>query len=307
MKVSYEIIKNNDRLFFYDGTQYVLLDTGFLNGSAAVNGKIGPFTVGRMGSGFFSSFINLTMEDGGKVTGVFNPMENYNCILKSDTLIITDEEIVIADEDLFFPLVKKAYPFFNLALPLIECTVKGEKGLFFFDSGARMVMFSEPELACSEKIRSYTEWLAMEGIYKELDVFKINLEFPNGFKYKGEGTSSASTIPYVVDGATCGLSTSDYTRLTTVKVVTQVVDEVREVSDPFIGEPNTVEQRNALAALISKRLSYLKEKGVIQYYEFEISATNYQVLLGECSIALTLVAPQELRKITTVVALRAAA
>lgn len=127
------------------------------------------------------------------------------------------------------------------------------------------------------------------------------------FKYKGEGTSSASTIPYVVDGATCGLASSDYTRLTTVKVVTQVVDEVREVSDPFIGEPNTVEQRNALAALISKRLSYLKEKGVIQYYEFEISATNYQVLLGECSIALTLVAPQELRKITTVVALRAAA
>ena len=127
------------------------------------------------------------------------------------------------------------------------------------------------------------------------------------FKYKGEGTSSASTIPYVVDGATCGLTTSDYTRLTTVKVVTQVVDEVREVSDPFIGEPNTVEQRNALAALISKRLSYLKEKGVIQYYEFEISATNYQVLLGECSIALTLVAPQELRKITTVVALKAAA
>ena len=127
------------------------------------------------------------------------------------------------------------------------------------------------------------------------------------FKYKGEGTSSASTTPYVVDGATCGLSTSDYTRLTTVKVVTQVVDEVREVSDPFIGEPNTVEQRNALAALISKRLSYLKEKGVIQYYEFEISATNYQVLLGECSIALTLVAPQELRKITTVVALRASA
>ena len=126
------------------------------------------------------------------------------------------------------------------------------------------------------------------------------------FKYKGEGTN-AGTTPYVVDGVTCGLTTSDYTRLTTVKVVTQVVDEVREVSDPFIGEPNTVEQRNALAALISKRLSYLKEKGVIQYYEFEISATNYQVLLGECSIALTLVAPQELRKITTVVALRAAA
>ena len=127
------------------------------------------------------------------------------------------------------------------------------------------------------------------------------------FKLKNEGVSTASKVPYVVDGCTCGASTSDYARLTTVKVVTRCVDEVREVADPFIGEPNTVEQRNALAALISKRLTYLKEQGVIQYFEFEISATVEQVLIGECSIALTLVAPQELRKITTVVALRATA
>ena len=127
------------------------------------------------------------------------------------------------------------------------------------------------------------------------------------FKLKNEGVTSASKIPYVVDGCTCGTSASDYARLTTVKVVTRCVDEVREVADPFIGEPNTVEQRNALAALISKRLTYLKEQGVIQYFEFEISATVQQVLIGECSIALTLVAPQELRKITTVVALRATA
>ena len=127
------------------------------------------------------------------------------------------------------------------------------------------------------------------------------------FKLKNEGVTNSSKVPYVVDGCTCGASTSDYTRLTTVKVVTRCVDEVREVADPFIGEPNTVEQRNALASLISKRLTYLKEQGVIQYFEFEISATTQQVLIGECSIALTLVAPQELRKITTVVALRATA
>lgn len=127
------------------------------------------------------------------------------------------------------------------------------------------------------------------------------------FKLKNEGVTTASKVPYVVDGCTCGAAGSDYGRATTVKVVTQCVDEVRQVADPFIGEPNTVEQRNALAALISKRLTYLKEQGVIQYYEFEISATVEQVLIGECSIALTLVAPQELRKITTVVALRATA
>lgn len=127
------------------------------------------------------------------------------------------------------------------------------------------------------------------------------------FKLKNEGTATASSTPFVVDGCTAGAPGSDYARLATVKVVTDVVDQVREVADPFLGEPNTVEQRNALSALISKRLSYLMEQGEILHYEFEISATIQQVVLGECSIALTLVAPQELRKITTVVALRAAA
>ena len=127
------------------------------------------------------------------------------------------------------------------------------------------------------------------------------------FKLKNEGTATASSTPYVVDGCTSGAPNSDYARLSTVKVVTDVVDQIREVADPFIGEPNTVEQRNALSALISKRLSYLMEQGEILHYEFEINATIQQVVLGECSIALTLVCPMELRKITTVVALRAAA
>ena len=127
------------------------------------------------------------------------------------------------------------------------------------------------------------------------------------FKLKNEGTATASSTPFVVDGCTAGAPGSDYARLSTVKVVTDVVDQIREVADPFIGEPNTVEQRNALSALISKRLSYLMEHGEILHYEFEINATIQQMVLGECSIALTLVCPMELRKITTVVALRAAA
>ena len=127
------------------------------------------------------------------------------------------------------------------------------------------------------------------------------------FKIKGEGTTTASSTPYVVDGCTAGNSNCDYRRIATVKVVTDVVDQIREVSDPFLGEPNTVEQRNALSALISKRLTYLLNKGEIQYYAFEINATIQQVLLGECTISLTLVVPQELKKITTVVALRATA
>lgn len=126
------------------------------------------------------------------------------------------------------------------------------------------------------------------------------------FKYKNEGRANATTTPYVVDGCTCSLPDSDYKRISTVKVVKEAVDNVRDVCDPYIGEPNTVEQRNAMSTAISKRLTNLKKLGIITYYDFEVQATNVQVLLGECTIALTIVAPQELRKITTVVALKAA-
>lgn len=127
------------------------------------------------------------------------------------------------------------------------------------------------------------------------------------FKLKNEGTATASSTPYVVDGMTAGAPLCDYARISTVKVVTDVVDQIREVADPFIGEPNTIEQRNALSALIAKRLGKLLSDGEILFYDFEVNATVQQVLLGECTIALTLVCPMELRKITTVVALRAAA
>ena len=126
------------------------------------------------------------------------------------------------------------------------------------------------------------------------------------FKLKNEGLATASSTPYVVDGVTSGAPNCDYHDIVTVKVITDVVDQIRQVADPFIGEQNTTEQRNALSALISKRLAKLVELGEIQSYAFEVSATIQQQLLGEASIALTIVPAFTLRKITTVVALRAA-
>lgn len=127
------------------------------------------------------------------------------------------------------------------------------------------------------------------------------------FKTKNVNESIRSTTPYVVDGCTAGAPSSDYGRISTVKIVTDVVDQIREVCEPFLGEPNTIEQRNAMSALISKRLSKIMEDGEINYYEFQVDATIQQVILGECTITLVLVVPMELRKITTTVALRASA
>lgn len=119
------------------------------------------------------------------------------------------------------------------------------------------------------------------------------------FKTKNNGTQIA-----VTDAPTAAQPTSDYRRLTTIRVVKETINNLRQVCDPYIGEPNETAQRNAMSAAISKRLELLKENGVIVDYEFNIVVTPQMQLMGEAQIELTLVPPQELRQITTVVTLR---
>ena len=183
-KVTYEIIKKENRLFFHDGKQYVLFDSGFVahlkKNSASVSGMIGPFSTNVMPQIFFSEFINLTMDDGETVTAVLNPMDGYNCLLEGNKITITDEEIDCPKYEYFFE-------FAHSSLPLIEGSIDGRSGHFFFDSGARMTMFCNREFASSKPLRSYREWLAMLRRYEELSVFSVELAFPNGFSRSGEG------------------------------------------------------------------------------------------------------------------------
>ncbi len=123
-----------------------------------------------------------------------------------------------------------------------------------------------------------------------------------GLKYSKNGQSLAAA--YCIDGPTAAAPGSEYARLTTFKVIRTVADNMREVADPFIGEANTIEQRNALSSAISKRLDQLVEKGVILDYSFNLVAKVSDQLLGQASLELGIVAPQELRKITTVIGLK---
>lgn len=122
--------------------------------------------------------------------------------------------------------------------------------------------------------------------------------------FRNNGTNGAFD-GRVVDGITCGASTSDYARVSTRRVATRVADEIREVADPFIGNPNTTENRNALSALISKRLAKLFEDGVVSYYKFTIISTANMILIGELKIDTVIAAPMDLRKVTNVVSLTA--
>ena len=119
------------------------------------------------------------------------------------------------------------------------------------------------------------------------------------FKYKGNGSSVA-----IVDAMTSALSGSDYERVSSMRAVRELANDTREVADPFLGEPNKAEQRNALASLLDKRYDKHKEAGTIKDYSFQIICTPYDELVGAAKIMLTIVPAQELRRITTVIALK---
>ena len=196
-KVTYPIVKINDRIFFNADGTYVLLDTGFLSRSVSVNGKIGPFNVGMRSKVFLDSFIKLTAPDGSNITAILSPMDGYNCRLTQDGITITDEEEAIPEHDYFLPFV-------GGLLPIVEGTMNGTSIRFLFDSGARMTMFGEEALAGGKSMTgSCTEWLAMLHQNATLPVYDVELDFPCGLHYNGKG-ALVQKQKYLMDGQMMG-------------------------------------------------------------------------------------------------------
>jgi len=119
-------------------------------------------------------------------------------------------------------------------------------------------------------------------------------------------TNNNGVSRYVVkDGVTAALPTSDYTRLSTVRITHAAVQLVRQTADPFIGQPNGLAQRNALAAEIQAGLDRLKELGVLQRFTFTIYSSVQDKVIGNAFITLELVPQFETRKFLTSVVLKA--
>lgn len=151
--------------------------------------------------------------------------------------------------------------------------------------------------APTNKVLKYAGGLRVKFSNSQLD--RLTAKRFITLKYKGDGKTVA-----VVDAMTSALPGSDYERVSSMRAVRELANETREVADPFLGEPNTPEQRNSLAALLDKRYNQHKEAGTIRDYSFNIQCTAYDELVGAAKIMLTIVPAQELRTITTVIALK---
>lgn len=108
----------------------------------------------------------------------------------------------------------------------------------------------------------------------------------------------------VVDGPTCAIPNSKYARITTLKVLRYVIDLLRKTAKPYYGDSPTTEAQNALSSAISKQLLLCKENGILLDSAFQLIISRVSVSLSDGRLELSIVPPQELRKITTVVSLK---
>lgn len=122
--------------------------------------------------------------------------------------------------------------------------------------------------------------------------------------FEGRITKDGNKTYKVKDGTTAAKKTSDYTRLSTVRISHYVVQQIRNVADKFIGMPNGLAQRNSLATEIQATLDNIRDAAILNDFNFEMYSSVRDQVLGNVFIKLELVPAFEMRRILTTVALR---
>lgn len=109
----------------------------------------------------------------------------------------------------------------------------------------------------------------------------------------------------VADAPSAARPNSDYTRRSTMEIVKAVIDAVRQVGEPFLGEGMTSSQLAALETAISTALGELASAGVINRFELSVTSSTLQRIEGKADVNLVIVPAFELRQINVTVGLAA--
>jgi hypothetical protein len=102
----------------------------------------------------------------------------------------------------------------------------------------------------------------------------------------------------VSDAPTGARPTSDFRRLTTMRIIKRVSGAVRDAADPFIGNSFSDGRRDALDNAIGEKLNKLRSAGYITRYTKEITQTRAQKVTGIADLRLVMVPAWELRQLT---------
>jgi hypothetical protein len=137
-------------------------------------------------------------------------------------------------------------------------------------------------------------------LYYKVGIRKLDLLSKHGYvslRNKAQGV-------VIADAPTASLPGSDYKRLSTVRIVKDIIDAVRIALDPFIGEGTTDASKAAMHTAVDNVLLRAKQAGYLNAYkEFDIYQTADMRVQGKAEIALVLVPAFELREITVTISL----
>lgn len=78
-------------------------------------------------------------------------------------------------------------------------------------------------------------------------------------------------VPVFVEGLTMAPSTSDYTRISTMRIVTEAALLVRQVCQKFIGQPSSLQTRNSMETAITSGLRGMQQVGALLDSDFSVS------------------------------------
>ncbi len=107
--------------------------------------------------------------------------------------------------------------------------------------------------------------------------------------------------PVVVNDVTAAPYGSDFVSWSTYSITAEAADRVKRVAELYLGQPNSIQLRNAMDQDISNALQGMSG---LQAYNFTISSTIEQQVLGVVEIDLIIVPIFTMKKIRTTVKLR---
>ena len=193
-KVSYKLTEFDGRYYFNDGTGYVLVDTGFNCHSRSLDGKIGPFSVSSQSpfpmvslQFFLRNFLGPAKPEGQSPKAILYPLDMKTCLLEGDTITIDDSVDELPAHVCFLPFVDSGFPVFNG-----KCNGKPMK--FYFDTGMRMAVVDDPDLAKKKEcLGTIREWIPPRHCYVDTPYYPAAFEFADGFQFEGHAEYDAGS------------------------------------------------------------------------------------------------------------------
>lgn len=107
--------------------------------------------------------------------------------------------------------------------------------------------------------------------------------------------------PVIVEDVTAAPRGSDFVNWSTFSITAEASNRVYRIAEQFIGRPNSMEVRTSLEQMISNALSAMSG---LRAFDFSITSTPSQQVLGVVEIDLILVPIFTIKKIRTIVKLR---